>query len=46
MKPNIEEEDNMPNNTVALQWGFNWLGLMKIQEVQQKQLEIPKSGMK
>lgn len=46
MKPNEQEEDNMPNNRAALQGGFNWLGLMEIQEVQQKQLEIPKPGMK
>lgn len=44
MKPNVEEEDNMSNNRVAVQWGFNWLGLTEIQEVQQKQ--IPKPGMK
>lgn len=46
MKPNVEEEDNMSNNRVAVQWGFNWLGLTEIQEVQQKQIEIPKPGMK
>lgn len=45
MKPDVEE-DNMPNNRVAVQWGFNWLGLTEIQEVQQKQIEIPKPGMK
>lgn len=44
MKPNVEEEDNMSNNRVAVQWGFKWLGLTEIQEVQQKQ--IPKPGMK
>lgn len=46
MKPNVEEKDNMSNNRVAVQWGFNWLGLTEIQEVQQKQIEIPKPGTK
>lgn len=46
MKLNVEEEVNMPNNRIALQWGFNWLGLIENREVQQKEIEIPKPGFK